>query len=147
MRVRADEHVSPRIVRAVRESVLSPGWELSHVRDVHERRTADETWIAHFAAGGGNAILSGDRKMRARPSQIRAIRESGLVAVFMSSGWSQAAGPEQAAQVVFWWRQIETIIAGAEPGECWLVPDGYAGEIKAVPINYTKALGLGIGEG
>jgi len=140
LKVRADEHVSPRIVRAVRESVLAGGWELSHVREVHERRTSDETWIPRFAASGGKAILSGDRKMRARPSQIKAIHDSEIVGIFMTSQWAESPGPDQAAQVIFWWRRIEAIIAGAKPGDCWLVPYGFTGEIKAIPINYEKAL-------
>ena len=33
MKIRADEHVSPEIVRAVRDIALTPPFELSHVFD------------------------------------------------------------------------------------------------------------------
>lgn len=36
MKIRADEHVSIGIVRAVREMALSPGWELSQVIEAGE---------------------------------------------------------------------------------------------------------------
>lgn len=139
MKIRADEHISRKIVRAIAELALRDGWELTHVRDVHDRRTADETWIPRFAREGGKAILSGDRKMRGRPHQIAAISESGLVCVFLSHEWSTARRTVQAASLLFWWERIEAKISVAKPRECWLVPFEFSkGDLMPYSISYDK---------
>ena len=61
MKVRADEHVSPKIVQVLRVISLSVGWELTGVREFHGARTADETWVPKFAAEGGQAIITADQ--------------------------------------------------------------------------------------
>lgn len=134
-----DEHVSRRIVRAIRDLALRDGWELSHVRDVHERRTADETWIPRFAQEGGFALISGDRRMRARPHQIAAIRDSGLVCMFLSPDWATAQRAVQAASLLYWWRKIESKLEEAKRGECWLVPFDFSDkELIDISIAYEK---------
>ena len=76
MKIRADEHVSPKIVSALQLLVLRSDWELSHVRQVHAARTLDETWIPRFASEGGRVLLSGDASMLRRPNELKAILES-----------------------------------------------------------------------
>jgi hypothetical protein len=140
LKIRADEHVSPKIVRAVQSLVLSAGWEISHVRDLHSARTADETWIPQFALEGGEVILSADRKMLARPHQLAAIAESGLICVFFSTQWAQAKRHEQAAQILHWWPCIEKTLIESKPKDCWKVPSGYGeGKLVKIAVNFEKA--------
>lgn len=139
MRIRADEHISRKIIRAIRELALSDDWEITHVRDVHERRTADETWIPRFAVEGGRAILSGDRKIRSRPHQIRAISASGLIGVFLPAEWANSRRTVQAALLLFWWPRIEKTISQAQSKECWLVPFEFTEkDLVPIPISFDK---------
>ena len=139
MKIRVDENISRRIVWVIRDLAIRDGWELSHVRDVHERRTADETWIPRFAQEGGFALISGDRKIRARPHQIAAIRESGLVCIFLSPDWATAQRTIQAASLLYWWKKIESKLLEAQPGECWLVPFEFVDkELIDINIAYEK---------
>ena len=139
MKIRADEHVSRRIIRAIQEVALSKTFELTHVRDVHERRTADETWIPRFASEGGKAILSGDRRIRARPHQILALQKSGLVSIFLPAEWANSHRGAQAALLLYWWSKIEAKIAEATPGECWLVPFDFSKrDLVEFSISYNK---------
>jgi hypothetical protein len=92
LKIRADEHISPKLVRAVQSIALSAGWELSHVRDHNSARTADETWMPRFVAEGGQVIISADRKILARPNQLLAIADGNLIGVFLSAKWAERAG-------------------------------------------------------
>lgn len=139
MKVRADEHVSRKIVRAISDLALSDGWELTHVRDLHERRTADETWIPRFAADGGKAILSGDRKIRSRPNQIKSIRDSGLICIFLPSEWASSRRAIQAAFLIYWWSKIEFKILQSQPTDCWLVPFEFSNrDLEPFHISFDK---------
>ena len=60
MRIRADEHVAPAIVVAVRDMALSEGWELDSVLSAGDKGSSDVHWITKFAAEGGDAILTVD---------------------------------------------------------------------------------------
>lgn len=140
MKIRADEHISPKIVRAVQSLVLAAGWELSHVREHHTARTADETWIPRFVLEGGKAILSADRRMLSRPHQTVAIADGGLICVFLSKQWAQAKRHEQAAQILHWWPCIEKTLAVSQAKDCWRVPNGYGqGELEKIVVNFEKA--------
>lgn len=140
MKIRADENVSPRIVLTVQSLVLKAGWELTHVREFHSARTADETWIPRFAQEGGRVILSADRRILTRPNQIAAISEGGVIGVFLSSQWAQSHRHEQAAQILHWWPRIEKAIAESKPRDCWKVPYGYnKGGLERLAISYAKA--------
>jgi len=100
LKIRADEHVSPKIVRAIQSLALSDGWELTHVRDHPSARTADETWMPRFALEGGQVILSADRKIL-RPHQLAAISQGNLIGVFLSAKWAEARRYAQAAHILW----------------------------------------------
>ena len=120
MKVRADEHVSPKIVRALREVVLSPGWELSHVRDVHGARTADETWVPRFAAEGGKAIITADANMLKRPHQILAVYQSKIMGLILPHIWAVAKRHIQASSLRYFWPEIEALFSAGRPGDFFL---------------------------
>jgi hypothetical protein len=140
LRIRADEHIAPKITKAVQSLVLTEGWELTHVRDFHAARTADETWIPRFAAEGGNAILSADRKMLGRPHQLAAIAEGNLIGVFLSSQWAGSRRHVQAASIIWWWPKIEKAISAASPRQCFKVPFDFSGDsLQEIHIDFEGA--------
>lgn len=138
MKIRADEHVAPKILRAITELVPNEEHELSHVRDDNAARTADETWVPRFAAEGGTAILSADRHMLARPHQQAAILASGLICILLPAKWSQSRRHEQAALLLWWWPRITATIARSERCQCWRVPFDF-GSSDLEPISVRPA--------
>lgn len=140
MRCRADEHVSPRIVRALREVSLASGWELTCVRDVHPTRTADETWMARFAAEEGKGIITADAAILRRPHQIAAVQASGLFGLILPSTWAQSQRHVQAASLVLFWPKIAEAFDTAQPGDFWKLPNALlSGSLQKITVNYAAA--------
>lgn len=141
MKVRADEHVSPEIVRAVREMALSPEWELTQVIDIGDRSSEDEHWITKFAKEGGHAILSGDRDFLNRPNLILAVNRTGLRVIHMPAKWSNAGCALQAAHILLWWRRIETKISSMSGRECYRPPWNISeeGDLNRIGVDYQNA--------
>lgn len=140
MKIRADEHVSRKIILAIHELILSPGWDLTHVRDFHEARTTDETWIPKFAAEGGVAILSADARLLRRPHQLLAIQESGLICVMLPSKWVESKRHVQAAVLLYHWPAIEAAISKSSAGDCWRVPFEVGRRLEQIRVDYEKAV-------
>lgn len=141
MRIRADEHVSKEIVRAVREIALSAGWELTHVREVGQNGAADEHWITAFANDGGHAILSADTDFFLLPPQVVAVFNTGIKVIHLPPKWANAPCHMQAAHILLWWKRIEKKIEAMKARECFRPPWNIdrAGELRQVSIDYDKA--------
>ena len=126
MRIRADEHVSPPIVRWIRELGLSAGWQLTSVREEGHDGDPDITWVTKFARDGGEAILSADKDFLKRPQQIVAICDTGLRVIHMPPRWANSIRSIQAAHILFWWHKIEATLVSSKPRQFWRVPWGFA---------------------
>lgn len=97
MKIRCDEHVSPQIVTIIRELALSPGWEISSVREAGHRGDDDVHWITKFANDGGDAILTADKDFTTLEPQVNAVFDTGLKVIQMPGKWGHAKGYLQAA--------------------------------------------------
>ena len=140
MKVRADEHVAPKIVQVLRIIALSTGWELTGVREFHAARTLDETWLPRFASEGGKAIITADANMLKRPHLIAAVQQSGVCGIILPSVWAQARRNIQAASLIYFWPEIEATLTTAQAGEFWRVPTTlYAGSLEKLRVNYAAA--------
>jgi hypothetical protein len=140
LKIRADEHVSHRIVQAVQLLCLRDGWDFSHDRDDNSARTSDETWLPKFAADGGKAILTGDGRIFKRPHQLAAIHATGLISFVLDWRWTQVRKHEQAANIIFWWPRIEAAAEASSPGDCWPVPFAFdSSPLEKKIIAYDKA--------
>jgi len=141
MKVRADEHVSSEIVRAVREMALSPGWEISSVIDVGDRSLDDVHWITRFADQGGHAIITADTDFFKKPAQVIAVFTTGIRVIHFPPKWANADRRLQAAHTLFWWRRIEEQIASMKGRECYRTPWNVieTGKLAKVPIDYAEA--------
>lgn len=141
MKIRADEHVSKEIVRAVRELALTPGVELSHVIECGDGGSDDVHWITKFADEGGDAILSADTDFFKRPHQVVAIQKTGLRIIHLPPKWANARCDLQAAHILLWWRRIENQIGNMGKRECyrpqWNVHED--GEMHRISIDFQDA--------
>ena len=141
MRIRADEHVSPSIVRIVTELALSPGFEITSVIGAGHRGTEDQYWVTAFATDGGDAIITADTDFFKRPNQIVAVDETGLKVIYLSSKWASAPGYLQAAHILMWWPRIEQRLLAAKQREVWAVKWNIneAGELERRKIDFGAA--------
>jgi hypothetical protein len=142
VRIVADEHLSPRILRAVQDIALprNDSIILESVRHSDLIGSEDEYWIERVAASGGNGILSGDRRMLKRPRILTIIRDSGLIAVMLPAVWSNANRTFQAAFVLYWWPAIQKTFQDGETGSIWTVPDGFGhGPLIRDPVPETSS--------
>lgn len=141
MKVRADEHVSTEIVRAVRAMALNPGWELTSVVEVGDRSSQDVHWITKFASEGGHAIISGDTDFLKRPHQVLAVNRTGMRVIHMPAKWSSARCDLQAAFVLLWWRRIERTISTMKQRECYRPPWNATedGDLAKIKVDYQDA--------
>lgn len=141
MKIRADEHVSPEIVRALRDIALTPPFELSHVYDVGHGGVGDVSWVTKFAEDGGRVILSADGDFLNRPHQVMAIWDKQLVLIHLPPKWQNAKRHEQAAHILLWWGRIEKVLSTAAPRQCWRVPYEFLreAELTRLSVDYGKA--------
>lgn len=141
MRIRADEHVSPEIVRAVREMALTPGWEITQVTQVGDRGSEDEHWISKFAREGGHAVLSGDTDFFKRHHLVLEVNKTGLRVIHLPSKWANARCDLQAAHILLWWRRIEKTISTMSGRQCyrpkWNIKED--GELDRIKVDYQDA--------
>jgi predicted nuclease of predicted toxin-antitoxin system len=141
LKIRADEHVSREIVRAVREMALTPALELTHVIDIGDRGSSDVHWITKFAREGGQAILSADTDFVKRPHQVMAVKETGVRVIHLPSRWANARCDLQAAHILLWWRRIELQLQRMAPRECyrpsWNISE--EGVLQKVNIDFQDA--------
>lgn len=120
MKIRADEHVSPMIVRMVRDVAISPPFEFSSIYEAGHRATADTYWITEFAQEGGGAIISADTDFIKKPPQVIAIDQTGLRVIFLPPRFANAAASLQAAHILMWWSRIEEKLKVAKGREFWV---------------------------
>jgi hypothetical protein len=141
LKIRCDEHVSPRLVAIVRDLALSPGWEISSVLEVGHGGDSDVHWITKFAQEGGDGIVTADRDFVTLEPQVNAVFDTGMRVILMPKPWGMAKGYLQAAHMLQWWARIERKLSEMRPRECWR-PDwnvSETGEIKTVKLDFSRA--------
>lgn len=82
MKIYADEHVSIKVIKAIREVGLKEGMELSHVEEKGQRGHPDVSWATAFQKDNGTAILTADRGFT-KGLQRKAIQATGLQVVLL----------------------------------------------------------------
>lgn len=141
MKIRADEHVSPQIVKAIQDIAISPDWQITSIFNVEDQGSSDVYWITAFASDGGNAILTADKDFIKREPQINAVFDTGLKVIYLPPKWANAKKDLQAAHILQWWKRIETALETMNPQECRKVPWNIkeSGELKKVTLDFAKA--------
>ena len=103
----------------------------------------DAPWIRRFAADGGRAIVSSDRRMLTKPHEKLALVQSGLVVIFFSGAWYDWKFCAKSALILHWWPTIMEAVSSAEPG-FYRVPIAWpaegAAQLKQVPTHDLKMI-------
>jgi len=143
VKIRADEHVSRRIVETVRAICLTEGWTLDQVNEAGDGGKPDQHWLHRFADAGGQAILTADVDFPTRPHQVAAVYNTGIKIILLPSKWAQARGFLQASHILLWWPRMEAKLKDMKPRECyrpdWTINDA-TGAFKKIDIDFNKAL-------
>lgn len=120
MKIRADEHVSPKLVGIVRTVALERSdVDLSSIYESDQRGMADHHWITEFANEGGHAILSTDTDFFKKHQQVLAVERTGLRVVWFAPPHGNAKLRLQLANALIWWPIIESTIREARAREFW----------------------------
>lgn len=140
MRVRADEHVAPAILEAVRTIALSDGFELTSVHDGF-RGSTDVHWITAFAQDGGEAILTADTDFLKEPPQVLAVERTGVRVIHLPSAWANAPLSLQAGHLLNWWARIERQLGAMKARECYTMAMSISEDaiMKKVPLDFHAA--------
>jgi len=142
LKIRADEHVSPKIVAAIREIGLKGGdWEVSSVIEVGASGSEDAHWITAFSQHGGDAILTADADFVKRPPQVKAVFDTGLKVIHLPGKWGNSSGDIQAAFMLMWWSRIEKCLETMKPRECFQPPWNIRmdGDLRKVKLDFHRA--------
>lgn len=110
-------------VLAAERSIL-PVREVVSARDYAKRddKGEDQHWVRRFSKDGGTLIISGDKRMRGRPHERRALVDENMIVFFFSPAWSQKNSFVKSAMLLNWWPKIlETASSAANPS-LWRVP-------------------------
>lgn len=132
MKILFDENISIRLARSLREIAGLTDYQILHVRERVEKGTPDTAWIRGFAADGGTAFVSADRRILTVPIELQAIIETGLISYFLPSKWQNSSRWFKASHLALWWPRIVQQTRSAAPGESWELPIAYNGKMKRI---------------
>ena len=124
MKIRADEHISVKVLRAVREVVLKDGIDLSHVNEKGQSGHSDVHWTTAFANDKGRAVLTSDKGFIKGP-QRKAIEATGLQVILLPKKWAESLANVQAAFILYWWSKIEKAVASGRDSDIWILRWGF----------------------
>lgn len=132
-----DEHVSPRIVRALENNArLASGWTLEHVIGSKYASVEDEDWFVAFRNDGGDAVISADRKMLRRKTLLRTLSETGLVTIYLPHEYARGRRLFQLSYLAFWWDRIVEELQQAAQGDILAAPRNIgAGAFRKVAVR------------
>jgi len=123
LKIRFDENISSRLAHAlIALTANRSGYEVSWVRQVHERATKDPSWIRAFAAEDGTAIVSGDHAILQHWPDLIAYTESGLISFFPPPAFNGLTRYGRAALFIRWWPAIIEKIKQSKSGDRWRIP-------------------------
>ena len=117
-----DEHMPPKLVRAIAELAKNEQYSVLHLRDRFPPGTKDTEWIGTLSKEGGWLFLSEDRRIRQRPHEREALKHSNLIGFFLAKGWNQVGLWERASMLIGWWPGIVAVASDARPSQLFDVP-------------------------
>lgn len=146
MQIVFDEHVSPKIVRALSETCrISSAYKLVSIYSTGLTSAEDETWLERYADDGGVYFVSADRKMLNRPTFLKIISDRSLIGFYLRKDFANQTRIRQLAYAAYWWEPIQKKVLEDQRGRAWVTPNELSGTTMK-EVNIASALnGLGFG--
>lgn len=83
---------------------------------------SDTPWLKKFVKDGGSVVITGDKRMRSKPHERKALLDLGLIGFFVPSTWNRMKFMNQAAYLLRWWPTIVECAKDSPPSTCWQLP-------------------------
>jgi hypothetical protein len=137
LKIAFDEHIPFSIAKAFKE--LDGEDQILRVEIVSARDFAipkaksDVPWLESFALSGGNAVISGDAKMRGKLHEQQALKKAGFIVFFWSRKWNHENAYIKSAMMMRWWPYILDKLQTARKGQFFEIPHSWtATEMREV---------------
>src|SRR5690349_11884264 len=87
------------------------------VRDVQDLgQAATDVEILQWLTGRDRFFITADKRIRSRPAEIAALKETAVSALFLERFWAKLEFWQQAAWLVARWPQIDQFASTITPG-------------------------------
>ncbi len=123
---------------------LSSGLVIENAKDYAPRpddhdyiRRNDAPWIKRFASAGGEAIISGDQKMRSDPAEREALVQTGMVVFFFDPAWNNFKFCDKCAMLLHWWPQTLGIAETAPKPSFWRIPATWNADAGIAQVSHA----------
>lgn len=133
MRFFLDNNLSYRLADALASLSSADGDVVVHIRKKFDPDPGDLTWIPRLSAEGDWIVVSGDCKIRSKPTERKVFFEAKLVTFFLAPGWINCKLWEQAALLIHWWPRIKAQALLAEAPAVIEIPFRRSGGFKLLP--------------
>lgn len=104
MKVGLDENIGVSLARALH--AFGPRCDLVFLPELYGHGASDVALAERFAADGGDCAVSGDRHILARPHELVAYMDSGLVLIALPPAWNEKRAFYKAGFLIRWWQAI-----------------------------------------
>lgn len=128
MKIAFDEHI-PLAIVSVFKTLGSEGFLRGHefvsARDYHASGDVpndDRPWLQRFKDDGGKIVITGDRKMRGKLHERRALKTAGFTVFFFGRAWDEMDKYGRAAVLLRWWPIIEKNLIDLAQPKFWELP-------------------------
>lgn len=136
MKIALDEHIAPMVLDAI-EALLTDDRNdpIEIVRAkyyVEAPSKSDTPWVKKFAEEGGSIIITGDKKMRGRPHERKALLDLGMVVFFTPAFWNNLKFMDKASYLLRWWSPIIQCAKNSDPSQCWQLPSNWQPNVDKI---------------
>ena len=100
-------------------------------------RRNDSPWVKRFAAAGGQAIVSGDSKMRTDRAEREALVQTGMVVFFFDPAWNQFKFCDKCAMLLHWWPCALEVAEAAPKPSFWRIPATWNAEVGIAQVSHA----------
>lgn len=100
-----DENIIEHVARML--AAFDRNHEMRHAVDHFDRGTPDTEWIPVVASWKGNPVaVCADGRILRNKVERKALKDSGLMFVYMASGWTNTPWADYAWKIIKVWPQI-----------------------------------------
>ena len=121
MKVLVDEHLPPRLARALNE-LFGPDDEVIALRDRFGAGVKDVQWIEALNHEGRWVVISADRRITRNRAEFYAFRKSRLIGFFLSKGLYKSPLAKQAERIIGLWSDMAALAERVEGGAMFELP-------------------------
>lgn len=136
MKIALDEHIPRTVLDAVQKLLedkrIAKIEVVGAVDYVEAPSRSDVPWLRKFAEDGGKALITGDKGMRSRVHERKALLDLGLIVFFLPPKWNNETFMDRAAFLLRWWSVIVECAQTSGPSTCWEVPYIWTPDIEKI---------------